>query len=927
MACPDPTELARFALRTLAPTEVAAIEAHIDACGSCRAASSALVTASRGEVEASEPVDRPRAAPGDQIDRFVILHELGEGAASVVYAAYDPQLDRNVALKLLRPRSGISDRVLREGRALARLSHPNIVSVFEVGEAGGQLYIALELVEGVTVRQWVALEKRGWREVRDVFVAAARGLAALHRAGLVHRDIKPDNIVVGPDRVRLVDFGLVGAGAGAGTPAYMAPEARTGDADARSDQYSLCATLAASVGGLAAIDDPARLDVPRRLRRAIARGLAQAPEDRFSSDEALIAAMSDRPTWQIAVPASIAIGGLAVATAIGLTGSSGSPCDDTPPAWTMNDRAAVEHALAASTAPFAAAARARVLPRLDAFADGWRRERTAVCRAYRDKAELSAERFDRRVGCLDRARAAFAATQARLALGDPGTLEHAIDLAAGLPALAACRDDEALARAEQLPASPKVRASIAAIDDELAAVEVARRAGDPGKALERARHALEAAKQAAFGPSLARAAYAVADLLERAGDTAGATPLADQAVQAAASARLDGVEAKGWILQLYLLGVDGEAKDSELAAARRAGEAAAARARDRLIDAHLDNVLGLIAKVHGDYAGARTHYEAALATLKAATPDGPEIAATLANLSTVEARLGDLDAARAAATEAAQRDRETFGEKHPVYADSLVTLAARETDAGDGPHAIDHLEQALAIDQAAYGDRAAPVMIVEQNLANTLGEFGKLDAARPHAERALALAEQLRGPQHPETAKALLTIANLAAEQRDFARANETAQRALAIVEASFGPGHPMAAAIQANLGEWALRAGDAATAETRLRAALAGAATMPDSPDVAMMRTVLGDALFAQGKRSEAIEQLEAALALRQKIGDEPVAIADSQFSLGRALWPSARAKKLVHEAVAVFDKSGEEAAPYREAVATWAAKHHVTP
>src|SRR5690242_1247601 len=114
-----------------------------------------------------------------------------------------------------------------------------------------------------------------------------------------------------------------------------------------------------------------------------------------------------------------------------------------------------------------------------------------------------------------------------------------------------------------------------------------------------------------------------------------------------------------------------------------------------------------------------------------------------------------------------------------------------------------------------------------------------------------------------------------------------------------------MAAAIQADLGEWALRAGDFATAETRLRAALAAEGATPDSPDVAMIRTTLGDALLARGKRTEAIEQLEAALALRQKIGDDPVEIADSQFSLGRALWPSPRARQLVHEAAAVFAKA----------------------
>ena len=926
MACPDPTELACFALRTLGEPALTAVQAHVDACAPCRAASSALVTVSRGEVGPDELADRPSVAAGDQVGRFVVLRELGEGAASVVYAAYDPDLDRNVALKLLRARSGIAERLLREGRALARLNHPNVVSVYDVGNANGQLYIALELVEGVTARQWIALAKRSWREIRDVFVAAARGLAALHRAGLVHRDVKPDNIVVAHDRVRLVDFGLVGAGPGAGTPAYMAPEAKDGEADARSDQYGLCASLAACLGGLSAIEAPGRLEVPRKLRRAIARGLAANPADRFPSVEAWIAAVSDRPAWKLAVPGALAVGGIAVVAAFALRGHD-SPCDSTPQLWAPAERAAVDRALAASVMPYAAATRKRVVPALDAFASSWQHERIGACRAYHEHAELSAERFDRRVGCLDGARSVFAATQVRLARGDRDALDHAIDLASALPSLSACHDDDGLARAAQLPADRQARARIAAIEDELATADVARRAGDPAAALVRDRHALDAARREGFGPTLARAAYAVADLLERSGDAAGAAPLVDQAVQAAAAARLDTVEAKGWILQLYLLGVDGDAQDAEVAAAQRAGEAATARARDRMITAHLANVLGLVAKNRGDFAGAQKHLEAALAELKAAAPDSPEIAATLANLSVVKARLGDLDGARADATEAANRDREMFGEHHPVYGDSLVTLSARESQAGDHAHAIEHLEQALAIQNAAYGESSAPVMIVEQNLANALAESGKLDEARPHAEHALALVEKLRGPENPETAKALLTVANIAAEKHDFAQARKTAQRALAIVEKAFGPGHPMAAAIRADLGEWALRGGDYATAETELRAALAAETATPESPDVAMIRTSLGDTLLARGKRTEAIEQLEAALALREKIGDDPVEIASSQFSVGRALWPSPRAKQLVHAAAQTFAKAGDDAAPYRDELATWAAKQHVTP
>src|SRR5262245_38853464 len=220
---------------------------------------------------------------GDRVGRYLVLSSLGAGGMGVVFAAYDPQLDRKIALKLLR--SGLAGsskdartRLQREAQAIAQLSHPNVVSVYDVGTTtDGDLYIAMEFVEGDTLTTWLKKYPRTWREIIDVFLQAARGLFAAHSVGLLHRDFKPDNVLVGGDgRVRVTDFGLArsvitpeeavrpgssgpsalnaeltATGTVLGTPRYMAPEQLTGpDIDARADQFSFCVALYEALWGV-----------------------------------------------------------------------------------------------------------------------------------------------------------------------------------------------------------------------------------------------------------------------------------------------------------------------------------------------------------------------------------------------------------------------------------------------------------------------------------------------------------------------------------------------------------------------------------------------------------------------------------------------------------------------------------------------------
>ncbi|MCB9548485.1 MAG: protein kinase [Myxococcales bacterium] len=290
-------------------------------------------------------------APPVYIDRYRVGDRLGAGAMGTVFAAHDERLDRAVAVKVLRERGdSAAARMLREARALARLSHPHVVTVHEVGQDGDRTFIVMEFVPGTTLAEWQ--RGRPWRAVLEAYLAAGRGLAAVHAAGLVHRDFKPSNVLVGEDgRVRVADFGLVRAadaveagpapvdpgqrltasGALVGTPAYMAPEQLRGQsADKISDLFAFSASLYEALAGVRPFVAPeveavlARMEagppplprpVPAGVADAIARGLAHDPARRWASLEALLAALEHgarrRAPWLVPALARGVIAGLA----------------------------------------------------------------------------------------------------------------------------------------------------------------------------------------------------------------------------------------------------------------------------------------------------------------------------------------------------------------------------------------------------------------------------------------------------------------------------------------------------------------------------------------------------------------------------------------------------------------------------------------
>ncbi len=317
--CLDENAVALYLAAETPEGEREAVRGHLDTCDVCRELVAGLVR-TLVSAEPDEPVTSslPR---GTNLSRYVVLDLIGRGGMGVVYSAYDPELDRKVALKLLRPDVATPaagpgrSQLLTEAQALARLSHPNVITVFDAGTWQEEVFFAMEFVRGETLRSAQTATDLRPRRLLDLYLAAGTGLAAAHAAGIIHRDFKPENVLVGDDgRVRVTDFGLarpthdVEAGM-AGTPAYMAPEQwRGAAADARTDQYSFCVALYEALYGTRPLRRPAvstasappalsptrtLARVPAGVGRVIARGLETAPAARWTSMDALVEALRE----------------------------------------------------------------------------------------------------------------------------------------------------------------------------------------------------------------------------------------------------------------------------------------------------------------------------------------------------------------------------------------------------------------------------------------------------------------------------------------------------------------------------------------------------------------------------------------------------------------------------------------------------------
>ncbi|MEZ4361690.1 MAG: serine/threonine-protein kinase [Kofleriaceae bacterium] len=794
-------------------------------------------------------VGDPQVAPGSEFGRYRFVRRVGEGGMGVVYEARDRELDRAVAIKVLRWSGGAQQRAARlrrEAQTMAKLAHQHIVSVFDVGDLGGDVFVAMEFVEGEDLARWLSRQRRPWREVVDVFLQAARGLEAAHAAGVVHRDFKPSNVMIGRDgRVRVLDFGLArtraeehadaeehagarveegsddGAGlteTGAilGTPAYLAPAQLRGEvADALSDQYAFAVSLRQALTGSLPFsgDTAAKMYAnilagrvvpwpasapPRRLRRLVARAMSLDAAARFPSMSDVIkelrairAAAKRRVFALTGVATLVVVAGVAGGLTRRLAGPERPSCDGgaalLADAWGPRVAGIVKQRFDASDSPSAAQLGGVVRDRLDAYARRWIEKRREVCRATFDRGEQSERVMMLRFGCLERRRDELTALTQLLQTADRGVVERSVSAVSDLTGLEPCDDVVGLESLAPLPTGVPERAALREVQAEVDRATALRRAGKYQEGLELIKPVLTRAEELKIPQLLAGALWAAAELENWGGDAGRAEALYRRAALVYAEIGDDAGLTGAWVTLVFVIGV----LEGDTGQAAKVGEFArtlvARRREDRLLG-ELENNLGAIAYGAGRFDDATVHFKRALTLRrKVLGEEHPTVANTISNLGAVRRSLGDLEGAERLGREALELRQRLLGPVHSEVAGSLRNMAALEISKKNLPLARELETKAMEIYERANGKEHPEIANSLTNLGQTFVEENNHAAAVDYQTRALALYRSGLPARHPLIGKAAFSLAESLAQLHRYEESLPLAEEALAILDVPEG--------------------------------------------------------------------------------------------------------------------------------------------
>ncbi len=910
---------------------------------------------------------------GSNIDRFIVVDLLGAGGMGVVVSAYDPELDRKVAIKVLRNdifpsgrHTAGRQRLLREARAMAKLDHPNVVTVYEIGTVKNRVFVAMEYIDGDTATRWLAADKRSWREIVAIFALAGRGLAAAHDADLVHRDFKPDNVMVGKDgRVWVTDFGLVSAtgkqvdrgdlttaipaqdldlsltrtGAVLGTPVYMAPEQHDGKpAEPRTDQFAFCVALYEGLYGqrpfaganyeeIAAtvtrgeVREAARnKSVPTWLRAVLLRGLRPDPGARYPSMAALLTALHSDPAARRR--RALTIGALATAflalaavTAVAIvhsTQSRGRLCsgaaNEIVYVWSDASKDRVDAAFAATELPYAMGSLASVHTLIDNYADEWAAMRTSACEATHMRGTQSAEILDLRMSCLDDRLAELAATVDLFADADAAIVEKAVSSTSALSPLAGCADVSALRGQTPIPASVDP-AEIDALRARIAQAWVFYRSGKYKDGLEAARAATASAGELGYRPLEADALRVYGALQMRTAGPKSAVQIIVDAHIAGLAGGNDEAAIRAALQLVYAIGY--RLGDYEQGA--QWGRVAAALIEHSNIQGpagELASNLTILEIVKGNYDLALTHGEHAVALRSQQLgPDHPTTASAYLNLGVAYKKLGDYDQALYAYGRTLEIYRSAFGANHPNTAMAMHNIGVVYKRKGQHRQAEEQLVAALSIWEQVLPAGHPNIAMALFNLGAVQVDLGEIATAEANLIRARELKADKLGADHPSVAKVTLALAGAARARGDHRRALSIIEPVITALERRLGTDHPLVATTLREAGLTRLELGDVTGARSAfIRALEIRDARLPaDHPDVAASLTDLGRAELA-GKHPElALAPLTRAADIYATAHATPADIANTRFLLARASWDGgedrAAARKLAEQALTAYD------------------------
>ncbi|QRN93861.1 tetratricopeptide repeat protein [Archangium violaceum] len=941
MGCPSETTLGDFLGGALREERRALVLTHMEGCADCQRALAAGASSLPEPLSPGEP--GAELAPGATLSRYVVLERIGQGSMGVVYAARDPELERRVAIKVLRPEGRqveeLRRRLLREAQALARLSDPHVVAVHDVGTCGDGIFVAMDLVEGTTLAEWLR-QPRSWREVLHVFVEAGRGLVAAHRAGLVHRDFKPANVLVGRDgRVRVTDFGLACSvdqseasgeaassreslpveeeaeltrtGALLGTPAYMAPEQLQGHkADALSDQFSFCVALYEALHGerpfqgtsleelgRAARDGqvrPARRDtrVPAWLRRVVLRGLRPRPEERFPSMEALLEALTSCPRrarlWVAGCLLAAAV--LGVGLQVGAVHRREVRCaqevERLDAAWSPQRRERAHAAFLANGKPFALSAWERSSRELDAYAAQWRTLRAEACMAI-EEGDTSTSASQTAV-CLDARLWQLAAVTDVLERADSETIQRAQHLVASLEGLAACKDAPASALRPQPPDA--LRPRVDAVRRKLAEARVRLDAGRYSEGLVVTASLLQEIQGLDYRPLEAEVLVTHGQLQGLGGKLKDAEESFYRALWAAEAGRDDEMTARVWIFLIWAVGDQaGRAEDAERVAQHaRAAVERLGRERFPAMAADLGLRLGvmLLGQDRLEQADAELSRGLELSS-QSRGPDSVRTSYFVSSLGRVRTRQHRHAEALALFRQAQELRERVWGTEHPALALNLNNIAISLLELGRREEAVATWRRSLALLEATrpadHPSFAAPL----NNLAAVQRSLGQLDEARRNLERALAIFERSKGKDHPNTATVLNELGRVAQDSQRLDEARAYLEEALQRVQRALGPDTPRAASPLASLGEVHLLAGRYEEARRDLTRALRlwEKESGSEAASVTAALRPLARLELATGSPGKALEDCERALQVDARVqGEQSPDVALDLACLGEA-------------------------------------------